>query len=84
MGKANETIPLLPCPFCGDDASSEGHIRFSRPLHDTWWPGDVPITEAFYVNCVKCGAVCCSGIVGGFQTKAEAVARWNTRAGESS
>lgn len=70
---------LLPCPFCGGEASDEGHIRFSAPLHDTWWPGDVPITEAFYVNCVKCGAVSRSGIVGGYQTKAEAIERWNTR-----
>lgn len=71
---------LKPCPFCGGKASDNGHIKYKPALHDTWWPGDIPITESFYVNCIKCGAVARSGIVGGYQTKAEAIAAWNTRA----
>jgi Lar family restriction alleviation protein len=78
--QAVEAVALLPCPFCGGEASADGHIRFSRPLNDAWWPGNVPISEAFYVNCVKCGAVSRSGIVGGYQTRDEAIERWNTRA----
>ena len=72
---------LLPCPFCGKEAA-HGHIRYSRPLSDTSWADETPITEAFYVNCVWCGAVCRSGLVGGFQTEAEAAERWNTRANQ--
>lgn len=73
------TAELLPCPFCGGEASADGHIRYSKPLADTWWEGGLPITEAFYVNCIKCGAVARSGLVGGYQTKAEAIERWNAR-----
>lgn len=71
-------VKLLPCPFCGH-AAALGHIRYSRPLNDTTWADETPITEAHYVNCVWCGAVCRSGIVGGYQTQAEAIAAWNTR-----
>jgi Lar family restriction alleviation protein len=78
------TEKLLPCPFCGGEASADGHIRYSEPLIDTWWPGDIPITEAFYVNCIKCGAVSRSGIVNGYQTRAEAIKRWNTRSPDPS
>lgn len=70
---------LLPCPFCGGEASSDGRIKYGRPLTDAWWPDHKPITEAFYVNCMKCGAVSRSGIVNGYQTKDEAIAAWNTR-----
>ena len=70
---------LKPCPFCGGKASSEGHIRYGRPLDDAWWADGSKITEAFYVNCMSCGAVSRSGIVNGYQTKAEAIAAWNRR-----
>ena len=76
-----DTVTLKPCPFCGGEANADGHIKFSQPLNDTWWPGEVPITEAFYVNCVRCGAVSRSGIVGGYQSRDEAIAAWNTRNG---
>ena len=72
-------VVLKPCPWCGGEASADGHIRYSKPLSDTWWEGGVPITEAFYVNCIKCGAVSRSGLVSGYQTKVEAIERWNTR-----
>jgi len=70
---------LLPCPFCGGEASDAGHARYSRPLDDAWWADGSPITEAFFVNCMKCGAVSRSGVSNGYQTKAEAIAAWNRR-----
>src|SRR5687767_12943231 len=71
---------LRPCPFCGGEANGEGHVRYSRPLDGTWWEDGSEITEAFYVNCTKCGINNgCTGLVGGYRTKAEAIARWNTR-----
>ena len=73
-------VTLKPCPFCGGEASDSGHIRYGKPLTDVWWGDDnTPITEAFYCNCMKCGAVSHSGIVGGYRTKAEAIAAWNAR-----
>lgn len=77
MGDVREA--LEPCPFCGGEANDTGHIRYSKPLADTWWDDDTPITEAFFVNCIKCGAVSRGSIVPGYQTKAEAIAAWNTR-----
>jgi len=71
---------LKPCPFCGGEASDAGRIRYSTPLPDTWWADGSPVTEAFYVNCIKCGASRRSGVVDGYQTQAEAVVAWNTRA----
>jgi hypothetical protein len=79
MDSTMVAVMLKPCPWCGGEASADGHIRYSKPLADTWWEGGAPITEAFYVNCVKCGAVSRSGLVSGYQTKAEAIERWNTR-----
>jgi hypothetical protein len=72
---------LKPCPFCGGEASDAGHVRYSKPLTDTWWDDGSPITEAFYVNCIKCGIDNGrAGLVGGYRTRAEANERWNTRA----
>jgi hypothetical protein len=65
-------IELKPCPFCGGEASSEGRIRYLRPLDNAEWDDGSPITEAFYVSCMKCGAVARSGIIGGYRTRAEA------------
>lgn len=72
-------VTLKPCPWCGGEASADGYTKYSKPLADTWWEGGAPITEAFFVNCMKCGAVSRSGLVSGYQTKAEAIERWNTR-----
>lgn len=82
---AGNTMPdageLLPCPFCGGEASAEGRTRYNRPLADTWWEDGSEITECFFVNCIKCGiSNGRAGIVGGYQTRAEAIAAWNTRA----
>jgi len=72
---------LLACPFCGGEANGTGHMRYGRPLDDTWWEDGSQITEAFFVNCIRCGIS--NGppaLVGGYQTQAEAIAAWNTRA----
>lgn len=74
-----DTPTLKPCPFCGGGASDAGHIKYSRPLDDTSWEDGSAVLEAFYVNCMKCGAVSRAGLVGGYQTKAQAIAAWNTR-----
>lgn len=76
-----EPVELKPCPFCGGDASDAGHIKYSRPLCDTWWSDGTSITEAYYVNCKQCGQVRAPfNLVGGYQTKDEAIAAWNRRA----
>lgn len=80
MSGAKHTADLKPCPFCGGGASDTGHIKYNRALSDTWWEDGSPVTEAFFVNCMKCGAQSRSGVVGGYQTQAEAIAAWNTRA----
>lgn len=84
LNEAREAQPyaeLRPCPFCGGEASDAGHARYSRPLADTRWEDGSEITECFFVNCVKCGIDNGRpGLVGGYQTKAEAIERWNTRA----
>lgn len=71
---------LKPCPFCGGKASDTGHIRYSKPLDDTNWADGSPVTEAFFVNCTRCGVSAAGHITGGHQTKAAAVAAWNRRA----
>lgn len=80
MSADKDGVELLPCPFCGGEASDAGHIAYNRALDDTTWADGSPVTEAFYVNCIACGAVARSGFVGGFQTKVEAIERWNHRA----
>lgn len=80
MTADKDGVELLPCPFCGGEASDAGHIAYNRALDDTTWADGSPVTEAFYVNCIACGAVARSGFVGGFQTKVEAIERWNHRA----
>lgn len=66
---------LKPCPFCGGEASGEGHARYNQPLADTRWADGSEITECFFVNCIKCGVDNGRpGLVGGYQTKAEAIA----------
>lgn len=72
----------MPCPFCGGEASDTGHIAYNRALNDTTWADGSPVVEAFFVNCIACGTVARSGFIGGFQAKAEAVERWNTRSHE--
>jgi hypothetical protein len=60
-----EMVNLKSCPFCGGKASDAGHCKYNRPLTNTWWSDG--------------GATSGSGICSGYQTKAEAIAAWNTR-----
>lgn len=71
---------LLPCPFCGGEASSDGHCEYSKPLADTVWADGSPVTESFFVNCMKCQISNQGSLRGGFQTKEKAIAAWNRRA----
>lgn len=68
---------LLPCPFCGGDASGAGVIRYTDS-HEAWWADGTQIIEAFYANCMACSAT--SKGMCGQQTKELAVAAWNRRA----
>src|SRR6478736_2647112 len=71
---------LLPCPFCGGEASGDGHIRYTRPLNDVTWADESPVMEAFFVNCTACGARTVDFAAGGHQTKERAHTAWNQRA----
>jgi hypothetical protein len=73
---------LLPCPFCGGEASGTGHTRYSRPLANTKWDDGTPITEDFFVNCIRCG-ISNKTMNVGHRSKAAAIAAWNTRAPEA-
>ena len=73
------TPELLPCPFCGGEASDAGYVFYRKPCEDTVWEDGSPITEAFFCNCPKCGINNMSGHIG-YRTKAQAIAAWNTRA----
>jgi hypothetical protein len=69
---------LRPCPFCGERASSEGVIRYSSNPN-THWKDGTEVLEAFYCNCMSCGAKMGGACTGGYQTRAEAIQKWNTR-----
>ncbi len=70
-------VSLLPCPFCGGEASAEGRARYTEN-HEAWFADGSRVLEAFYCNCYKCGATR-QTIVGGYQTRELAIAAWNTR-----
>lgn len=74
----SEKSTLLPCPFCGGEASDRGHIRYSRALPDTNWIDGSPITEAFFCNCISCGVTNQPNSTG-WQTREQARAAWNRR-----
>ena len=77
----DKLIELKPCPFCGCEASPNGRITRSHSPDLLWRDGSEAV-EAFYCNCVRCGAKN-GGIAGGYQTRDEAISHWNTRAAES-
>lgn len=70
---------LLPCPFCGGEASDRGLRIWSKALPDTHWDDGSEITKAYFCNCISCSVTNIVGNVG-YPTKAEAIAAWNTRA----
>lgn len=73
---AFEGQALKPCPFCGGEGAF-GEVKYCTS-HEAWWPDGSQVLHAHFVSCVKCGGNRRS-IVGGHQTKAEAVAAWNAR-----
>lgn len=73
------TAELKPCPFCGGEASAHGYVRYGKPLTDVFWKGGLPITEAFFCNCIACGVTNIAGQVG-HQTREQSITAWNTRA----
>lgn len=70
---------LLPCPFCGGEASDTGYVFYSKPCTETAWDDGSPIAEAFFCNCPRCGITNMSSNMG-HRTKAQAVEFWNRRA----
>lgn len=65
---------LLPCPFCGGEASPDGTARYSeKHAKEQGWGQ----TEFYYCNCIHCG-VSNIGIIG-HKTRSDAVAAWNRR-----
>ena len=71
---------LLPCPFCGGEASDTGYQKWSRPLSDMAWEDGAKISEAYFCNCPSCSVSNLAGGVG-YQSRAKAVSAWNTRPG---
>lgn len=70
-------VKLLPCPFCGGEASPDGMTKYSRP-QDSWWEDGTPVQKAYFVNCLRCFATT-QGLMGGQQTQEKAIAAWNRR-----
>jgi hypothetical protein len=75
-----QTPELLPCPFCGGEASSAGSVKYDDK-HEAWFADGTRITEAFFCNCMVCGAT--NRGLCGFQTREEAIAAWNRRSARS-
>lgn len=73
----DDTERLLPCPFCDGSAHPDGVVRYSND-HEAWFKDGTRATEAFFVNCIRCG-VSNKGLIG-HQTRDDAIAAWNTRA----
>ena len=69
---------LKPCPFCGGKAAY-GATSYNPPLTDAEWDDGSPVTLAHSVNCISCAGQM-RPFVGGFRTKEQAAAAWNTRA----
>lgn len=64
-------VPLLPCPFCGGPARTFQKYRDAKPLN---WrvicDNEDPVR----------GELCAMAVFSDFDTEAEAIAAWNTRA----
>jgi len=72
------TDKLLDCPFCGGEASSKGRVSYS-PYYDAGrWGDGTKVTEACFCCCIRCQSRC--GGISSYQTEAEAITAWNTRA----
>lgn len=69
----DDLAAIEPCPFCGGDGSAEGKVQYS-PSYEAFWADGSRITTAYFANCVRCQVQSHH-----YQTKAEAIAAWNTR-----
>lgn len=78
MSDTKHTPELLPCPFCGGQASDRGEVTY-HGSHEAWWPDGSQIVHAYYCNCIRCG-ITSKGMIGQ-QTKELAREKWNQRAG---
>ena len=78
---SDKTKDLLPCPFCGGEASSSGTVSYSDK-HEAWFSDGTRITKAFYCNCIACG-ISNRGLLGQ-QTRDKAISAWNIRASATS
>ena len=72
-----DNAELLPCPFCGGEATASGHITYAK-AHEAWFRDGSQVLEAYYVNCLTCGAD--NKALLGHQTRKQSIAAWNTRA----
>lgn len=70
-------MTLLPCPFCGGEASDTGKVTYSES-HEAWWSDGTRVTVAHFCNCITCGASN-KGLVG-WRTREQAADKWNVRA----
>lgn len=71
-------VKLLPCPFCGGEASDKGSVHYAQTREpNAWFADGTPVEDAYFCNCIKCGSTN-KGLIG-FQTIKEAVEHWNTR-----
>ncbi len=69
----------LPCPCCGRAASGDCTTTYASPTASgAEWADGTPVIKACFVQCMSCG-LRNSGLVGGYQTRNEAVAAWNQR-----
>jgi len=75
MNEIVKTHTPLPCPFCGGEASADGHIAYS-PNYDAEWADGTKVRTAYFCNCIRCGVR-----NGEHQTKSDALAKWNARTG---
>lgn len=78
MTDTKHTPELLPCPFCGGQASDRGEVTY-HGSHEAWWPDGSQVVHAYYCNCIRCG-ITSKGIIGQ-QTRELAREKWNQRAG---
>jgi len=68
-----EKVKLLPCPFCGGEASVGKRTFVESQVRSD----EMPQATFYFVNCMICTAQ--TDTMRGSLTEAIAAARWNTR-----
>lgn len=66
-------LKMLPCPFCGGEASIGSTTYSEITVREQEWDQDT----FYHVGCMHCGGEC-KGVVG-FETREAAAAEWNKR-----